>query len=95
MTRLMAPMIEKMSPGAKLPIISLGLGPADNLCPLKQGDKLFIDAVDAEIDEQMKFTFDVALYEPEVLEPGPMLETVQHLTQLVSNTITTFRPLLS
>jgi len=73
----------------------MNLGAADNLCPLKKGDELFIDAADAEIDEQMKFTFDVALYEPKVLKPGPMLETIQHLSDLVSHTVMSFRSCLS
>jgi hypothetical protein len=94
-TRRIARTHEEMFPGTKFPAISLGLRPADNLCPLKKGDVLFIGLVDGEIDEQMKFTFDVALYEPEVVKPGPMLEIVQHLADLVSNTVTIFKPCLA
>ena len=95
MMRALAPAAEKVMPGAKLPALSIGLIPADNLCPLKEGDELFVDAADAEFDKQMKFTFDVAIYEPEVIKPRPMMEIVQHLANLVSNTVTTFKPLLS
>jgi hypothetical protein len=77
------------------PGLSLFIRPADNLCPLKVCDELFIGAPDDEINPDVKFNFDVALYEPEIIKPGPMLETVQHLADLVGNTVTTFKPLLA
>jgi hypothetical protein len=74
---------------------SLFIRPADNLCPLKVGDELFIGGPDDKINPDIKFTFDVALYEPDIIKPGPMLETVQHLAGLVSNTVTVFKPHLA
>jgi enamine deaminase RidA (YjgF/YER057c/UK114 family) len=80
---------------AAVPKLSLHIRPADNLCPLKIGDELFIGAPDEEINPDVKFSFDVALYEPEIIKTGPMLDTVQHLADLVSNTVTAFKPLLA
>lgn len=95
MMRALAPVAEKVMPGIKLPTPAIALMPADNLCPLKEGHELFIDSADAEFDEQMKFTFDVVIYEPEVIKPMPMMEFIQNLANLVSNTVTAFKHLLS
>jgi hypothetical protein len=74
---------------------SLFIKPADNLCPLKTGDELLIGDVDEALNADVQFTFDVALHEPEIIEPGPMLEIVQRLADLVGNTVKAFRPLLA
>jgi hypothetical protein len=78
-----------------VPKISLHIRPADNLCPLKIGDELYVGAPDGELNTDMEFRFDVALNEPDFVKPGPMLETVQRLADLVSNTVTAFKPLLA
>ncbi len=67
--------------------------PADNMCPLKVGDVL--PAIDMEMDEQNDFRFDIALNEPEIVERKPLIETVQHFADLVSNTVLEFKPCLS
>jgi len=69
--------------------------PADTLCPLKAGDQLFIDAIDAEPNQQMQFRFDVAINEVQVIEGKPMFETLHQLTELVSGIILTFKPCLA
>ncbi len=69
--------------------------PADNLFPLKAGDELFIDAVDAEVNEKMQFRFNVALNEPGITDGKPSLETIHHLADLVSNTFLILKPCLS
>jgi hypothetical protein len=80
--------------GIDLRDFSIGITPADNLCPLKIGDELFIGLPDDEINPDMKFKFAVALNEPDIIKPGPMLVTIQHLADLVSNTVRAFKPLL-
>jgi len=60
-------MIRKTT-GRDFPIVSAFFRPADNLCPLKAGDELFIDAPDAEPNEKMNFRFNVALKEPGVID---------------------------
>jgi hypothetical protein len=68
--------------------------PADNLCPLKAGDELFIDAADAEPNQKIKFRFDVAIYEPQVIESKPIVETLHQLVQFVGDTVMALKPLL-
>jgi hypothetical protein len=75
--------------------MSLFIRPANNLCPLKVGDKLLTGAPNTEVEPNMEFKFQVALNEPGVVEPGPMMEIVQHLADLVSNTVKAFKPLLA
>jgi hypothetical protein len=69
--------------------------PADNLCPLKIGDKLLIRTPDGAFNTDVQFRFDVALYEPDVVKPEPMLEIVQRLADLVKNTVISFKPLFT
>jgi hypothetical protein len=47
-----------------------------------------------ELDEQVNFTFEIAFSEPQVAESEPLLETLQHLIDLVDNLIVSFKPLL-
>jgi hypothetical protein len=82
----MAAMFEK-SFGKTIPILDAFVRPADNLCPLKVGDELFIDAVDAEVNEKMTFRFNIALNEPGIIDGKPLLETVQQFVDLVGNTV--------
>ncbi|MGO9530227.1 MAG: hypothetical protein ACLP3B_03515 [Syntrophobacteraceae bacterium] len=99
----MRPFFEKMlteSFGSKdLPLLtnfpSVFFRPADNLFPLKAGDELFIDAADAEVNEKMQFRFNVALNEPGITDGKPLLETIHHLADLVSNTFLILKPCLS
>jgi hypothetical protein len=71
------------------------LRPADDLCPLKVGDELFIDAVDAEVNDKMSFRFDVVLKEAELIDGAPLLEAVQNFTDMVSNTVLQLKPYLA
>lgn len=87
--------IRKMGGSLHPGLPSLFIRPADNLCPLKVGDELFIDSPDAEVNQQMNFGFNIALSEPGVVDSKPLLETVQHLTDLVSGIVTGFRPCLA
>ncbi len=87
-------MLEKMM-GRAMPILDAFLRPANNLCPLKVGDELFIDAADAEPNDKMQFRFDIALNEPGVVEGKPLLEIIQHFSDLVSNTVPLFKPCLA
>jgi hypothetical protein len=75
-------------------IPSVFIRPADRLCPLKVGDELFTGGPDEEVDEKLKFAFDVALGEPEVAKGKPVLETLQQMMDLVDNLLPTFAPLL-
>ena len=74
--------------------ISLFIRPADQLCPLKVGDELFSGLPDEEVNPTLPFRIGVSLNEPEVVQPGLMLEAVQHLADIVSNTVNAFKPFL-
>jgi hypothetical protein len=77
-----------------VPIPSVFIRPADRLCPLKVGDELFTGGPDEEVDEKLKFAFDVAFGEPEVAKGKPVLETLQQMMDLVDNLLPIFAPLL-
>jgi hypothetical protein len=81
--------------GVELGGFPVALKPAENLCPLKIGDELYIGGPDEEIDPNRPFRFAVALNEPDVTKPGPMMEVVQRLADLVSDTVTAFKPHLA
>ena len=76
------------------PSFSAFFKPSDVLFPLKAGDELFIDAVDAEPNENLKFRFNVALYEPQIVEAQSILETLHQLTTLVEGIVTALIPRL-
>jgi hypothetical protein len=68
--------------------------PGDRMFPLKIGDELFIDSPDAKVNEKMQFRFDVAFGEPQVLEGESLVETLYGMSDVVSNLISDFAPLL-
>jgi hypothetical protein len=52
---------------------------ADNKFPLKQGDELFADLPDAEPDQNMKFTVDIAFGIPDVFWGQPFVKTLDDM----------------
>jgi hypothetical protein len=80
---------------AGMPPINGFFRPADRMFPLKQGDELFVDLPDAEVDDQLQFRFEVAFGEPQILEGEPLIETLQKMADLVDNIILSFKPLLA
>ena len=81
---------------ADIPIMDAFFRPGDNMCPLKVGDVLFVNtASDGKMDPEKDFRFDVAFDEPEVVKGKPMLETLKHFADLISNTVLMFRPFLA
>jgi hypothetical protein len=85
-------LVEAFPESSGSPAISLHLRPADRLCPLKAGDELFIDQADAKVDEGLKFTFDIALSEPQVAEGEPLVETVKQMADVIDGLIPHFEP---
>jgi hypothetical protein len=81
--------------GREVPTMHAFFKPADRMCPLKAGDELFIDAPDAEVNQEMQFAFDVAFSEPQVAESEPILDTLREIIDVVENLIKSFGPLLS
>jgi hypothetical protein len=74
---------------------NLFLKPADRMFPLKQGDELFIDLPDAEVNPQMQFRFEVAFGEPQIIEGEPLIETLKQMADFVYNVVLTFKPMLA
>jgi hypothetical protein len=62
--------------------------------PLKEGDELFIDTPDAEVDEQLQFRFDIAFRHPQIVEGQSLLETLVKMADVVENVILAFKPQL-
>jgi hypothetical protein len=65
-----------------------------SLCPLKPGDELFVDAPDAEVNDQIQFRFDIAISEAGILEGESLLETLHQVANLVDDLLGQFAPLL-
>ncbi len=80
--------------GKKFPVLDAFFRPADVLFPLKVGDELFIDAPDAKVNENLQFRFNVALYEPQIVEAQSILETLHQLTTVVEGIVAALTPRL-
>jgi hypothetical protein len=76
----------------KLP--DLFLNPAERIFPLQPGTELFIDAVGAKPNSEIKFKFEVLLYEDGIVEGQPLVETLQRMIKVVEDLIVSFKPLL-
>jgi len=69
------------------------IGPANIMCPLKVGDKLFSGA--AEMDLINDFRFDVSLNEPQVTESRPVFKTLKEFADAVGCIIDDLCPCLN
>jgi hypothetical protein len=65
----------------------LPIRPADKLLPLRLGDELLLVPLDARVDQQPGFAFDVAFNAPGVVGPEPALKTLHNITQQVDDLI--------
>ena len=65
------------------------------LCPLKAGEKLFVDEPDFGVDEGLCFHFDVALNEPEVIQAHSLIQLMGKLLEVVEQTTKALSPELS
>jgi hypothetical protein len=63
--------------------------------PLERGTVIFVDSPDAEINKDMKFTYEIAFGEPGVAEGRSVIETLESLANLVDNLISDFEPFLT
>ncbi|HML01806.1 MAG TPA: hypothetical protein VK487_00365 [Candidatus Bathyarchaeia archaeon] len=83
--------------GGQFPIPKIDdyLRPNENLFPLKVGDKLFIDAVDAQENSELDFRFNVVLNEPRVIEGAPLIDTLNNFSYIVNKTVLLFEPCLT
>ncbi len=86
--------MQRDMPDHQIPSLSAFFRVADTMYPLKAGDELFLDAPDAEINQELKFRFGIALSEPVVVEGEPLIETLQQMVDLVDDLVPRFVPLL-
>jgi hypothetical protein len=80
--------------GMEVPIMNVFVRPANVGFPLNAGDTLFTDAPDAEPNPYLQFRFNVALYEPEIIEAQSLLEKIHELTTLVERIVAALTPRL-
>lgn len=66
---------------------------ADRMFPLKMGDELPSPNIDP--DKKMEFTFDVAFGEPQIANGDSLIETLQHMVDVVDALLPGFGPSLS
>jgi len=78
-------------PAGSFPVVESAIYPADPQI-LKVGDEMSIANVDPQKDG--KFHIYISFNEPQIPESGPLLETLQHFADLVSNTVLLFKPCL-
>jgi hypothetical protein len=81
--------------GIPIPKLDAYFKPADNLFPLKAGDELFIDIVDAQESKDLGFRFNIVLNEPGVIDGAPLLDTLNDFSDLVNKTVLLFKPCLT
>jgi hypothetical protein len=68
--------------------------PADKLLALKVGDVLLATPLDIEVNQEMRFAYDIAFNAPGVIDPEPALKTLQDMANLVDDIVTTLGKLL-
>jgi len=78
-----------------MPILHTFFPPADRKFPLEVDDELYVDAQDAEVNNDMKYEFDVAIDEPGITEGEPLIKTLQDMVDLVDKLVTDFARLLT
>lgn len=97
---LLGNIMKQRFPGfPSVPVRSYRVSPVDKMCPLKVGDVLnrvvAADGHPLQPDEDMKFTFEVALAEPGVSRGDSLYGTLAETLQYVDDLILTFRPFLT
>jgi hypothetical protein len=78
-----------------LPLMEAGYAfiPQDKSFPLQVGSLVF-ETLETAVDQNLKFSFDVALGHPDVCYGEPVLQTVTELTEAVENVLVELAPLL-
>jgi hypothetical protein len=82
--------LERMLPAeflGKVSVPAVIVRPKSIKFPMEEGDVLFIDAADAEPDEKLQFEVSVSLYEPQIIEPQPIVTAVHQFATLVEGVV--------
>ncbi len=80
---LMIAQMKKLMKDNDIPDMPLFIRPADNLFPLKPGDVLFVDSLDAEPNLKMQFRFEVVLNEKSIIEGKPVTTVLESMIKEV------------
>lgn len=64
-------------------------------CPLKEGDELFRDVPDAEMDKDMQLYVEIVFGEPQILYPTMLAPTLMRMATYVDDLILSFKPFLA
>jgi hypothetical protein len=70
------------------------INPADKGFPLEPGFELLIAQIGEAPDPKQKFRFQLALHEPDVVECGPLIETIDEIILAVDAAMSELSPLL-
>lgn len=62
--------------------------------PLTYGYEFFREPTEFKPDEHLRFTFDIALGEPGIIEGEPVVGTLQNMLRVVDGIVASFRPFL-
>jgi hypothetical protein len=81
-------------PSLDVPMISFFVKPADRMFPLKIGDELFIGGVGDKENDKMKFAFDIAFGEVDVINGEPLIETLQSMVDEIESIFLKFHYLI-
>lgn len=73
-----------------MPDFNLFLKPEDNLFPLQKGMELYGDGPNADPDPSIKFVFEVAFGEQNVVFGLPLINTINEICRTVENIILEF-----
>jgi hypothetical protein len=92
---LQASMEKVFSSGFQIPALpALHLKTTNKMCPLKQGDELFVDAPDAEPNQNLQFGLAVAFGQPGVAEGESVTDAFKTLVPLIEKIVSDFAPLI-
>src|SRR5207253_285024 len=67
---------------------------ADAPFPLTEGYEFLREPIAHQPDEQLKFTFDIAIGEPGIVQGEPLVEMLQQMADLIDSLIVGFKPVL-
>ena len=81
-------------PDINIPSMPLFIEPADILFPLKVGDELFIDGLNAKPIPEMQFKFNIVLNEPGIIEGEPLIEVISSMIKCVESLVPKFQHLI-
>jgi hypothetical protein len=92
-----APGLRKLQPEWDVPSMAIAIRPADRMFPLQNGAVLFSIKAEAvnQTDMDVKFAFEIAFGEGQVMDGEPVLPTLTDMTELVQATTASFRSLFA